>query len=289
MQVTDIQKDGLTKQMIKLVTDSTAYIPEALLKKHDISVLSLSVSFGSDVYKETEITNTFFFDTLDAFDGFPKSSQPSLEESMNLYESILEAGHDLIGVFISSEMSGTYQSANMLVAELKDQYPDRKIQMIDSRSNCMQLGLAVLKAAEIADSPFEKVVEKIHSVIEKSRFIFIPDTMEYLKKGGRIGSAKALLSTMLQIKPILTVEDGKTAVLNKVRTRKKALQALVDQFKADGLDHPITGAFVHHIDCKEDAKKLSEALGQAYDITAIGPVIGTHVGPGAIGIAYCWE
>lgn len=274
---------------IKIVTDSTAYLKKELLDQYDIRVLSLSVSFGEKIYKESEITNTFFFDTLDQFDGFPKSSQPSLDDSMVVYENILSEGHDLIGVFISSEMSGTYQSAKMLTNELSEKYPNRKIMMLDSRSNCMQLGLAVLKGAENIHEPFEKVVEVIEQVIKNSRFVFIPDTLEYLKKGGRIGSAKALLSTMLQIKPILTVQDGQTHMLGKVRTRKKAIQAMIDQFNKDGEEHTITGAFVHHIHCEEEATALSKKLGKSYDIAPIGPVIGTHVGPGAIGIAYCWE
>lgn len=274
---------------IRIVTDSTAYLPTNLLKKYDIKVLSLSVSFGDEIYKETEITNEFFFNKLDNFNGFPKSSQPSLEESLTLYKSILDAGHDLIGVFISSEMSGTYQSARMIAEELRTDYPDQNIIMLDSKSNCMQLGLAVLKGAEILDQSFETVVKTINHVIDHSRFIFIPDTLEYLKKGGRIGTAKALLSSVLQIKPILTVQEGKTAVLSKVRTRKKAIQALIDQFNLDGDQSPIIDAFVHHIDCEEEAKNLSLKLGTSYAIAPIGPVIGTHVGPGAIGIAYCWE
>lgn len=274
---------------IKIVTDSTAYIKQPLLEQYDIKVLSLSVSFGENIYKETEITNTFFFDTLDQFEGFPKSSQPSLEDSMTVYDDILSKGHDLIGVFISSEMSGTYQSAQMLANELQEKYPERQIKMMDSRSNCMQLGLAVLKGAEKLDQSFETVVQTIEQVIENSRFVFIPDTLEYLKRGGRIGAAKALLSTMLQIKPILTVNDGKTDMLGKVRTRKKAIQAMIDQFNKDGQDHTITHAFVQHIHCEDEAMALSKKLGTSYDVAPIGPVIGTHVGPGAIGIAYCWE
>ncbi len=274
---------------IKIVTDSTAYIPAALLKKLDISVLSLSVSFGDEIYKETEITNEFYFDKLDQSEFFPKSSQPILSEVEETFENILKAGHDLIGIFISSEMSGTYQSACMIASELREKYPNRKIEMIDSRSNCMQLGLTVLKGAELQDSSFETAVDKVNHVIQHSRFVFIPDTMEYLKRGGRIGSAKALLSSMLQIKPILTVADGKTSVLGKVRTRKKALQAMIDIFKEDQKKGTITGGYVHHIHCLEDAKSFSDQLGESFDITAIGPVIGTHVGPGAIGVAYCWE
>ena len=153
----------------------------------------------------------------------------------------------------------------------------------------MQMGLAVLKGAEKIEDSFESVIKTIHHVIDHSRFVFIPETLEFLKRGGRIGTAKALLSSVLQIKPILTVDDGKTSVINKVRTRKKAIQALIDIFRKDQSDHTITGGYVHHINCLEDAKKLSVRLGESFDVTAIGPVIGTHVGPGAIGIAYCWE
>lgn len=274
---------------IKIVTDSTAYIPQPQLEKYDIDVMALSVVFGDDVYKETEIPYEVFYEKLVKSDTLPTSSQPILMEVSDAFENILKAGHDLIGVFISSEMSGTYQTACMLAADLQDSYPDRKIKIIDSRSNCMQLGLAVLKGAEKLNDSFDAVVSKIEHVIDHSRFVFLPDTMEFLRKGGRIGSAKALLSSVLQIKPILTVEEGKTSALNKVRTRKKAIQALIDIFRQDQKDHTITGGCVHHIHCEDDAKNLSDKLGENFDITAIGPVIGTHVGPGAIGIAYCWE
>lgn len=281
-------KDGL-RVTIKLVTDSTAYLPKKFLEKYGIEVLTLSVSFGDEVFRETEISQEFFFTKLDSGPNFPKSSQPAIDETMTLFRGILEAGHDLIGVFLSSDMSGTYQTSLMIANEMQEEFPDRKIEIIDSRSNCMQLGLAVLKGAELLDQSFENVVEKINHVITHSRFIFMPDTLEYLKRGGRIGSAKALLSSVLQIKPILTVNDGKTDNIMKVRTRKKAMQALVDLFNEDMKKHVFDTAFIHHIHCQEDAKKLSQKLGKDLDIVPIGPVIGTHVGPGAIGIAYCWE
>lgn len=274
---------------IKLVTDSTAYIPKPLLEALDIKVLSLSVVFEDDIYSETEISYDMFYNKLVESKKLPTSSQPVLMEVEETFESILKDGHDLIGVFLSSEMSGTFQSAHMVAEELKERYPDRKISIIDSRSNCMQMGLSVLKGAEMLEESFDAVVNKINHVIHHSRFVFIPETLEFLKRGGRIGSAKALLSSVLQIKPILTVEEGKTSVVSKVRTRKKAIQALIDVFKKDSSSGQITGGYVHHINCYDDAVKLSKELGENFDITAIGPVIGTHVGPGAIGIAYCWE
>lgn len=274
---------------IKIVTDSTSYIPKALLEAFDIRVLSLSVIFGDEIYKETEIPYEDFYKKLEKHDKLPTSSQPIIMEVEETFESVLKEGHDLIGVFLSSEMSGTFQSACMIASDLSERYPERKIQMIDSRSNCMQLGLSVLKGAEKLSESFETVVQTINHVIEHSKFVFLPDTMDYLKKGGRIGSAAALLSSVLQIKPILTVEDGKTAAINKVRTRKKAIQTLVDIFRKDQAAYTITGGYVHHIHCEDEAQALSDKLGENFDITAIGPVIGTHVGPGAIGIAYCWE
>lgn len=272
---------------IKFITDSTAYLPKNIIDTHDITVLSLSVSFGEDIYKETEISNAFFYKTLEAFDGFPKSSQPTISESQNIMRTYLEAGHDIVGVFLSSEMSGTYQTTYLLAKELQEEFPDRKIEIIDSRTNCMQLGLCVVKGIEGAKKGFKAAVAAVNHTISHSKFIFIPDTLEYLKRGGRIGSAKALLSSVLKIKPILTVEAGKTHVLNKVRTRKKAIEAMIDIYQ----EHAATMShtFLHHIDCEADAVALSKLLKGDFQAVPIGPVIGTHVGPGAIGIAYCWE
>ena len=272
---------------IKFITDSTAYLPKKLLEMYDISVLPLSVSFGNDIYKETEISQEFFFDTLAIFDGFPKSSQPSVTNTQEVFRKILERGDDIIGVFLSSEMSGTYQTTYLIGEALKTEFPERKIEIIDSRTNSMQLGLCVLKGIEVLEKGFEASVEKVKHTISHSKFIFIPETLEYLKRGGRIGSAKALLSSILQIKPILTVEDGKTHVLSKVRTRKKAIESMVEIYnKTEGT---ITDTFIHHIHCEEDAKLLSDKLKGNFEAIPIGPVIGTHVGPGAIGIVYCWE
>jgi len=272
---------------IKFITDSTAYLPKRLIESLDITVLSLSVSFGEAIYKETDITNDFFFKTLDDYEGFPKSSQPSMQDTEDIMRAYLSQGHDIIGTFISSEMSGTYQTTYMIAEGLKEEFPDRKIMIIDSRSNCMQLGLCVLKGIEKAETGFDAAVQAILHTIDNSRFIFIPDTLEYLKRGGRIGSAKALVSSVLKIKPILTVEAGKTHVLGKVRTRKKAIDALIDIYNETR--GKITDTFLHHINCLEDAQALGKRLDGDFEALAIGPVIGTHVGPGAIGIAYCWE
>lgn len=277
---------------VKIITDSTSYIPKEFLKKYDIKVASLSVSLGNEVFREVDIDNNYFYKKMDQCDEFPKSSQPSIEELRALMEEIIKNGDDVVCVFISSDMSGTYSTANMVKNMIISDYPNSKIQIIDSRTNCMQMGYGVLQGAKAAKEGKEigEVLKEIEAVLENSRFLFTPDTLTYLKKGGRIGGASALLGNILKIRPILTVLDGKTTVLDKVRTKKKAVDKMVNTFIEDINKNILGDVIVHHINCEEEGKELAnrikELLNVNVEITSIGPVIGTHVGPGAIGIAY---
>lgn len=173
-----------------------------------------------------------------------------------------------------------------------EKYPQAKIEIIDSSSNCMQLGFAVLTAAKAAkiNKSVPEIIKEVEKNIKRSRFIFIPETLEYLRIGGRIGTASALLGSILQIKPILTVTNGKTHVLSKVRTKKRAIEDMLNIFLEDIHKFGLGGVIVHHINCEEEASKLSKLIeskiGTIVNLSSIGPVIGTHVGPGAIGIAY---
>ena len=139
----------------------------------------------------------------------------------------------------------------------------------------------------------DEVINIVKDNIKRSKFLFIPDTLDYLKKGGRIGGASALLGTIFQIKPILTVVDGKTELFNKVRTKKRAIQTMIDKFIEDITKHGLGEVMIHHINNVEGAlafaKTVEEYIGKAIDIAPIGPVIGTHVGPGALGIVYYTE
>ncbi len=278
---------------IKVVVDSTSYIPRDILDMYDISVVPLSVVFGeSEVYKETAITNEEFYEKLNSSGVIPKSAQPSIDEVYSTFENLIKDGNNVIGVFISSDMSGTYGTAHMVKEMILQKYPQAKIELIDSRSNCMQLGYAALTAAKGAklDKPLEEILNMVKDNIKRSRFIFTPDTLEYLKKGGRIGTAQALLGSFLQIRPILTVEDGKTDVITKVRTKKKAVESIIEMFVNDVKNYGLGEAIVHHINCEDEAKEIvervKELLGESLNICPIGPVIGTHVGPGSLGIAY---
>lgn len=277
---------------VKIVTDSTSYINDELTKRYDISITSLSVIFGNEEFKEIDIKNESFYEKLDKSASFPTSSQPSLDDMYNNIEKHIKNNNEVVGVFLSSDMSGTYSNACLAKDMILENYPNALIEIIDSRSNCMQLGYAALTGAKAAQEgkAIDEVVRLVKDNIKRSRFLFIPDNLDYLKKGGRIGGASALLGTIFQIKPILTVEGGKTELYNKVRTKKRAIQAMIDKFIEDTTNHGLGEVMVHHINDVEGAlafaKIVEEYIGKKVYIAPIGPVIGTHVGPGALGIVY---
>ena len=277
---------------IKIVTDSTSYIPKEFINKYDISVVSLNVIMNGKSIREIDLDNETFYKQMEESTEIPSSSQPSPDEIYNTFENIIKEGNSVVGIFISSDMSGTVSSANLIKNMLLEKYPSANIEIIDSRSNCMQMGYVAIEAAKAAAAgkSMEEVINVCTSVINNSRFLFTPDTLDYLKKGGRIGGASALLGTLFQIKPILTVCDGKTTVFTKVRTKKKALDTLVNTLVNDIQGKELGGVIVHHINCQDEglslAKKIKEQLGVDVKIDTIGPIIGLHVGPGSIGVAY---
>ena len=277
---------------IKIVTDSTSYISDEYIKKYDIKLVSLNVIINGVSSREVDIENEVFYEEIKNSKEIPKSSQPIPEEMLNTFREIVEDGDSIVGIFLSSKMSGTYSNANMIKDMILEDYPDADIHILDSKTNCMQMGFAVIEAARTASEgkSINEVINAANHVINNSRFLFTPETLEYLKKGGRIGGAAALFGNVLQIKPILTVVNGETSVFKKVRTRKKAIEEIVktvlEEIEAKGFGDIV----VHHINCQEDGLKLAKALenklGKKVDIQSIGPVIGVHVGPGSIGIAY---
>ena len=277
---------------IKIVTDSTSYIADEYIKKYDINIVSLNVIINGVSSREVDIKNEVFYEEIRNSKEIPKSSQPIPNEMLNTFKEIVKDGDSIVGIFLSSKMSGTYSNANMIKDMILEDYPDAEIHILDSKTNCMQMGFAVIEAARTASEgkSINEVINAANHVINNSRFLFTPETLEYLKKGGRIGGAAALFGNVLQIKPILTVVNGETSVFKKVRTRKKAIEEIVktvlEEIESKGLGDIV----VHHINCQEDGLKLAKALenklGKKVDIQSIGPVIGVHVGPGSIGIAY---
>ena len=278
---------------IKIIADSTCYLPKEYIDKYNVSIVSLNVLLNGNSYRETDLSNDWFYNEMAKSPTIPTSSQPSIEELYSTVESLIKDGHDVVGIFLSSDMSGTFSTSNLVKNMILENYPNAKIVMIDSRSNCMQAGFAVLEAAKAANEnkSLDEVVSIAKNVIENSKFIFVPETLDYLKKGGRIGGAAALFGSLLQIKPILTVEDGKTTVFTKVRTKKKAIDKIVNTILEQNSKSPIKGIIVHHINCESEGQELADRLKSSLGLDnvktqSIGPIIGLHVGPGSIGVAY---
>lgn len=278
---------------VKIIADSTCYLPQEYIDKYKVAIVSLNVLLNGNSYRETDLSNDWFYNEMAKSTTIPTSSQPSIEDLYNAVETEIKAGNDVVGIFLSSDMSGTFSTSNLVKNMILENYPDANIEMIDSRSNCMQAGFAVLEAAKAAyeNKSLDEVVSIAKNVIENSKFIFVPDTLEYLKKGGRIGGAAALFGSLLQIRPILTVEDGKTTVFTKVRTKKKAIDKIVNTILEQNSKSPIKGLIVHHINCESEGQELANRLKSSLGldnvkIQSIGPIIGLHVGPGSIGVAY---
>lgn len=276
---------------VKIITDSTSYLPKELCDAYDIRIVSLNVILNQQSIREVELTNEAFYEAMALSPHLPTSSQPTPDEMYHIFEQVILEDHAILGIFLSSDMSGTYQSAHLVKEMILEKYPDATIELLDSRSNCMQMGFAALEAAKLASkgASMAEIIARAQWVITNSQFIFTPDTLDYLKKGGRIGGAAALLGNILQIKPILTVQDGKTSVLTKVRTKKKAIATFVDLLD-DFCSEALGDVMVHHINCEEEGRALAQLLEERYNrpvtLASIGPVIGLHVGPGSIGIVY---
>lgn len=280
---------------VRVVTDSTSYIPAGERERLGIEVVTLFVNFGQESFAEEGLDSEWFYRRMAAEPELPTSSQPSVQSMVDVFAAAVEAGDDVCGVFISADMSETLETARMAAEMVTATHPAARIELVDSRSNSMELGLAVLEAARAAaaDATLDEVAAAARATIPRTRFLFVPHTLDYLRKGGRIGGASALLGSLLQIRPVLTVVDGSTAVWGKVRTKKRALTEMVSALVADAESSGLAEVFVHHIDDEAEGRVLAamveEATGREAPLVGIGPVVGLHVGPSTVALVYRTE
>lgn len=278
---------------IRVVTDSVASIPRDTVDELGMRVLTLFVNDGEQTMADLDIDLPTFYDRLADLEHIPTSSQPSVESFIDAFTQAVREGLAVVGVFISSKMSGTCETARMAADIVKQESPDAVIEIVDSRSNSMQEGFAAIAAAKAAKAG-ASVSEAVSAAVEatkRTRYLFTPHTLEYLKKGGRIGKASALLGGLLQIKPILTVEDGETTTFGKVRTTARALDEMARQFGEDVRQFGLADVVVHYIAdeaaAKEYAARSIEPLaGRSVPVVPVSPVIGVHVGPA---VAVCYQ
>jgi DegV family protein with EDD domain len=280
---------------IKVITDSTSYIDPLMQRDLDITVIPLSVHFPDESFRENEVDYDYFYRKIDREGIIPTSSQPPQGEIEAIFHGYVAQGHSVLAIFISSAMSGTYNAALSARAIIQQEYPLAQIEIIDSRTNCMAMGLMVLAAAQAvqAGKPLPEAAAVARETLLRTKFYFVPAGLEYLKKGGRIGGAAALLGSLLQIKPILYVLNGKTAVLEKTRGTRAAINRMLGLLDYDVKHHGLSRVVVHHISCPDKAAELAQAIKIRYDldpaVLPIGPVIGLHVGPGTLAVIYTTE
>jgi DegV family protein with EDD domain len=275
---------------IKIITDSTADLPKGILEEYDIKVLPLTVNFGDKVYRDgVDLMPSEFYKMLGESTELPTTSQVNPPSFIAAYDEELKNGNSVISIHLSSKGSGTYQSA--VIA--KNNLASEKIRVIDSLGYSMGIGLLVMEAARMAreGSTLDEIEQKVLDMRDRMQYIFGVDTLEYLKRGGRLSAAKAIIATVMNIKPILQVKQGELEVLDKVRGRKKVLNRIVEIAGERGKNLKEQTMAIVHAECEEDAYRLRDMVAERFNpreiiISEIGCVIGTHAGPGTISLFF---
>jgi len=276
--------------MIKIVTDSTAGLPEALIREHDIRIIPLYVHFGEQAFKEgIDITTEQFYERLRTSANLPTTSQPSVGEFHEVFKELIDAGHEVLALTISSKLSGTWNSAMGALEML----PGAPISVVDSLGTSLAMYMLVESALrEIAGGATrQQVAAHLERLRGQVHFFFVVDTLEYLAKGGRIGNAKAFMGTLIKIKPLLIMENGVIEPCEQVRSKSKAMARMLEL-----IEQRLAGQAAQAHVAIAHAMALDEALAFRKEVVArlgcaeppiseVGAVLGTHTGPGAVALA----
>ncbi len=271
---------------IKIVTDSTSDLPQDLVDKLGITIVPLYVLFGSETYRDrVDITEDGFYEKLLTTSTHPTTSQPTPQDFVEFYTKLSKDADGIISVHISSKLSGTCNSALQAKEAVSTGCP---IEVIDSENVSMGLGLIAIGAAEMANSgmEFKQVIEGTRQLVSKTHVWAMFDTLKYLAKGGRVGKAKALMGSVLSIKPILAVKGGEMTPATKARSREKGMDLL---YGFAGRFTAIKDLAVMHSTTPDEARALADRIGAIFDcerikIGRLGATLGVHAGPGALGV-----
>ncbi len=277
-----------------IITDSTAYISEEVRAQHDIHMVPLSVIFGSETYREEiDVTAEEYFHKIKDAKTLPTTSQPPIGEFVELYEQLQHDGYEsAVVVTLSSGISGTYQGA-LSASEMVSGFD---VQVYDSEISCMVQGFYVLEGAKMAKAgrtPAE-IVNRFDEMKKSIRAYFMADDLSHLQRGGRLNAAQAIIGSLLQVKPLLHVVDKKIVPYEKIRTRKRALKRIVELLDKDARELAPMKGVVIHANRPSEAAEFKAELQETYPhiewtLSYFGPVIGTHLGEGAIGVGWYKE
>ena len=273
---------------IKIVTDSTADLSREQIEKYSIKVIPLIVTFGSESFADgVDLSAQEFYDKLTSSSELPKTTQPSPEIFRQTYEEVASGDDVVISAHISGKLSGTLNSA-----EIASKMVQSRVILVDTKTASQGIGRSVLVAAEAArrEMELDDIIAVVNKSISQTFSVFAVDTLEFLQRNGRIGKAASLLGSLLQIRPILYADpDGMVAPYDKVRGRSQVIPSLVNAaLKNVSTDQPVNLSVVH-TGAEESARKLLQELQSHYQIEdlhvgMVGPAIGAHIGPGAVGL-----
>ena len=278
---------------IAVITDSSAYIPESALVGLNVSVIPLWLLWeGENLRDGVDILPPAFYARLRTAQTLPTSSQPTVPEFIDFYQKVAQNADTIVSVLVSTKISGTIANAKSAVEKLSD----LDIHIVDSKNSSMGLGHVVLAAARAAadGKSVEDVISAAEEMRDKINFIFVVDTLEYLHKGGRIGGAKRIMGTALRVKPMLEFRDGQIEPLEQVRTKKKAYARLIEIAAERLAGRPMAEATIADIDNLVDGDAVAQMIVDRFNPriihrSEVSPGVGTHTGPGTIGLAFYAE
>ena len=277
-----------------IVTDSTADIPKDLIEKYRIKVVPLYVNFEDKSYLDNgvDITSKQYYERLKNVKKQPTTSQPTPSDFVKVYSELLKENDNIVSIHISKKMSGTFSSADMARKELSD----KDIEVIDSELVHMPLGILVTKAAELSQEgkSKEEILKAVNDLKQKVTVLFIPSTLKYLIMGGRIGRAKGLIASVLEIRPILTLHMGEVTQFKTTRRFSQAKNELINSIKNMVKDTGKLMVIVSDSDAKEEGDEMAERIKETFHPkqimrAEIGAIVGNNVGPGALAVTFYEE
>lgn len=277
-----------------IVTDSTADIPKDLTEKYRIKVVPLYVNFEDKSYLDNgvDITSKQYYEKLKNVKKQPTTSQPTPSDFVKVYSELLKENDNIVSIHISKKMSGTFSSADMARKELSD----KDIEVIDSELVHMPLGILVIKAAELSQEgkSKEEILKAVNDLKQKVTVLFIPSTLKYLIMGGRIGRAKGLIASVLEIRPILTLHMGEVTQFKTTRRFSQAKNELINSIKNMVKDTGKLMVIVSDSDAKEEGDEMAERIKETFHPkqimrAEIGAIVGNNVGPGALAVTFYEE
>lgn len=275
---------------VAIVTDSTAYIPQDLVDKYDIRVAPQVLIWGEETLLDgVDIQPQEFYTRLQKDSVHPSTSQVTPGKFKEIFEELLDEDKEIIAILLSEKLSGTIDSAEQAI----EFFPDAPIEIVDSETTAMAMGFIVLAVARAIEegATLAECKALAKKAVPHTGVVFAVDTLEFLHRGGRIGSGSRFLGTALNIKPILEVEDGRVEAVERIRTRKKSLNRMVELIEEKvGNRQPVRLAALH-ANAKEDARLVLEQASQRLNpvetiYSEVSPVVGTHAGPGTVGLCF---